>query len=84
MIGWPNIGVLIVSSVLFTLCNVRSVSPAALARRISDSAYPRCATYPVMAPRAPSVHLHTTPPSPHVVSSLHRMTFWSYGCTTSN
>ena len=49
MIAWLNFCVLIVSSMLFTLYYVRSVSPAALARQIGPSAYPRCTTYRVIS-----------------------------------
>lgn len=49
MIAWVNFSVLIVSSVLFTLFYVKSVSPAALEKRIGASAYPRCAAYRVIS-----------------------------------
>ena len=45
MIHWFNFGILIVSSFVFTLYYVKSVSPAALEKRIGPSAYDRCATY---------------------------------------
>ncbi len=45
MIPWLNFGVLVASSFLFTLFYVKSVSPAALEKRIGPSAYNRCATY---------------------------------------
>ena len=45
MIPWINFAILIVSSFLFTIFYVKSVSPAALEKRIGDSAYNKCATY---------------------------------------
>ena len=44
MIPWLNFGILIVSSFLFTFFYIKSVSPAALEKRIGPSAYSRCAT----------------------------------------
>ena len=49
LIPWLNFGVLIASSFLFTLFYVKSVSPAALEKRIDHSAYKRCATYRMIA-----------------------------------
>lgn len=49
MIPWLNFGVLIASSFLFTLFYVKSVGPAALERRIGDSAYQRCATFRIIS-----------------------------------
>lgn len=49
MIPWINFAVLIVSSFLFTIFYVKSVSPAALEKRIGDSAYNKCATYRMIA-----------------------------------
>jgi protein-S-isoprenylcysteine O-methyltransferase Ste14 len=45
MIPWINFAILIVSSFLFTIFYVKSVGPAALEKRIGDSAYNKCATY---------------------------------------
>lgn len=45
MIPWLNFGILIVSSFLFTFFYVKSVSPAALEKRIGPSAYHRCTAY---------------------------------------
>jgi protein-S-isoprenylcysteine O-methyltransferase Ste14 len=49
MISWINIGILITSSVLFTLFYVKSVSPAALEMQIGGAAFQKCATYRVVA-----------------------------------
>ena len=49
MIPWLNFGILIVSSFLFTFIYVKSVSPAALKKRIGPSAYHRCAAYRVIS-----------------------------------
>ncbi|MCG8350260.1 MAG: isoprenylcysteine carboxylmethyltransferase family protein [Chloroflexales bacterium] len=49
MIPWLNFSVLVASSFLFTLFYVKSVSPAALEKRIGPSAYQRCAIYRVIA-----------------------------------
>lgn len=49
MIPWINFSVLIFSSFLFTIFYVKSVSPAALEKRIGDSSYQKCATYRVVA-----------------------------------
>ena len=48
-ISWINFGVLIASSFLFILYYVKSVSPAALEKRIGPSAYKQCATYRMVA-----------------------------------
>ncbi len=45
MISWINVAVLMASSFLFTLFYVKSVSPAALEKRIGASAYQKCSTY---------------------------------------
>ena len=45
MIAWINFSILIISSVLFTLFYVKSVGPAALAAKIGDTAYKKCAVY---------------------------------------
>jgi protein-S-isoprenylcysteine O-methyltransferase Ste14 len=45
MIPWINFAILIVSSFLFTIFYVKSVGPAALEKRIGDSAYNKCAIY---------------------------------------
>lgn len=45
MIPWLNFGILIVSSFLFSFFYMKSVSPAALEKRIGPSAYNRCAAY---------------------------------------
>lgn len=49
LIALVNFGVLIVSSVLFTVFYVKSVSPAALERRIGETAYRRCGLYRVVS-----------------------------------
>jgi len=49
MIAYLNFAVLIVSSVLFTLFYVLSVSPAALEKRVGPSAYKRCAAYRIIS-----------------------------------
>lgn len=49
MIPWLNFGILIVSSFLFTFLYTKSVSPAALEKRIGPSAYHRCAAYRVIS-----------------------------------
>ena len=49
MLPWINFGVLIASSFLFTLFYVKSVSPAALEKRIGASAYEKCSTYRMIA-----------------------------------
>jgi methanethiol S-methyltransferase len=49
MIPWINFAVLIVSSFLFIFFYVKSVSPAALEKRIGASAYRKCATYRMVA-----------------------------------
>ena len=49
MTPWLNFSVLIASSFLFTLFYVKSVSPAALEKRIGPSAYQKCATYRVIS-----------------------------------
>ena len=43
--SWLNFGILIASSFLFTLFYVKSVSPAALEKRVGRVAYQRCTTY---------------------------------------
>lgn len=45
MIAWINFFGLLVSSFLFTLYYVKSVSPAALEKRMGSEAYKACATY---------------------------------------
>jgi len=45
VIPWFNFSILIVSSFLFTFFYIKSVSPAALEKRIGPSAYHKCATY---------------------------------------
>ena len=49
MIPWINFFVLIVSSFLFTIFYVKSVSPAALEERIGAAAYTKCSTYRMIA-----------------------------------
>ncbi len=49
MLPWINFGVLIASSLLFTLFYVKSVSPAALEKQIGASAYQKCSTYRLIA-----------------------------------
>jgi protein-S-isoprenylcysteine O-methyltransferase Ste14 len=49
VIPWLNFGILIVSSFLFTFFYVKSVSPAALEKRIGPSAYHRCTVYRVIS-----------------------------------
>jgi len=49
MLPWINFGVLTTSSFLFTLFYVKSVSPAALEKRIGPSAYQKCSTYRLIA-----------------------------------
>ena len=49
MIPYLNFIVLIISSGLFTLFYIWSVSPATLEKRIGSSAYPKCATYRVVS-----------------------------------
>jgi protein-S-isoprenylcysteine O-methyltransferase Ste14 len=45
MIAWLNFAALIACSVLFSLLYVRSVSPAALEKKLGPVAYQRCAGY---------------------------------------
>ena len=45
MIPWINLSVLTISSFLFTIFYVKSVTPAALERKIGTSAYHKCSTY---------------------------------------
>ena len=45
MIAWINMAVLIISALLFLYFYVKSVSPAALEKKIGDIAYPRCKRY---------------------------------------
>ena len=45
MTAWINFAVLVASSVLFSLFYVKSVGPAALEKRIGESAYSKCATF---------------------------------------
>ena len=49
MLPWINFGVLTTSSFLFTLFYVKSVSPAALEKRVGPSAYQKCSTYRLIA-----------------------------------
>jgi methanethiol S-methyltransferase len=49
MIPWINFGILITSSVVFTIFYVKSVRPAALERRIGSSAYKKCTIYRLVA-----------------------------------
>ena len=49
MIPWLNFCILITSSFMFFILYVKSVSPAALEKRIGHSAYQRCATYRVVS-----------------------------------
>jgi len=49
VISWLNFGILIVSSFLFTFFYVKSVSPAALGKRIGPLAYNRCTAYRVIS-----------------------------------
>ncbi len=50
IIAWINFGVLILSSILFTTYYVKSVSPAALEKRIGETAYKKCARYRLISP----------------------------------
>lgn len=45
MIPWINLSILIISSFLFAIFYVKSVTPAALERKIGASAYYKCSTY---------------------------------------
>lgn len=49
MMSWINFVVLVASSVLFTIFYIKSVGPAALERKIGQSAYKKCATYRLVA-----------------------------------
>ena len=49
MIPWINFGILITSSILFTLFYVKSVGPAVLERQIGRPAFEKCATYRMVA-----------------------------------
>lgn len=49
MIAWINFSILIASSCLFTLFYVKSVSPAALEKKIGGFAYQKCATHRIIA-----------------------------------
>lgn len=49
MIAGLNFGILIISSLLFLIFYVKSVSPASLEKRIGPSAYQRCAAYRVIS-----------------------------------
>ena len=49
MMPWINFTVLVVSSLLFTIFYVKSVSPAALEKRIGPAAYQKCSTYRMIA-----------------------------------
>ena len=45
MIAWLNFAVLIASSVLFSFFYIRSISPAALEKKLGEVAYKKCAWY---------------------------------------
>ncbi len=45
MIPYLNFTILLTSSIIFTVYYVKSVSPAALAKRIGPAAYAKCASY---------------------------------------
>jgi len=49
IIAWTNFAVLIVSAVFFTYFYVRSVSPAALEKKIGEVAYTKCKRYRIIA-----------------------------------
>jgi len=49
VIAWVNLGVLIVSAILFLYFYVRSVSPATLEKRIGEVAYAKCKRYRQLA-----------------------------------
>ena len=49
MIAWINFMVLIVSALLFLYFYVKSVSPAALEKKIGEVAYAKCMRYRVIA-----------------------------------
>jgi protein-S-isoprenylcysteine O-methyltransferase Ste14 len=49
VIAWTNFAVLIVSAVLFTYFYVRSVSPAALDKKIGEVAYTKCKRHRIIA-----------------------------------
>lgn len=49
LLPWINFACLAVSSVLFAVFYVRSVSPAALEKRMGPAAYDRCAIYRVIS-----------------------------------
>ena len=49
MIAYINFSVLIISSILFTIYYIKSVSPAALSKTMGGIAFQRCATYRVIS-----------------------------------
>lgn len=49
MIAGLNFGILVISSLLFLIFYVKSVSPASLEKRIGSSAYQKCAIYRVIS-----------------------------------
>ena len=49
MIAWINFAALVVSALLFLYFYVKSVSPAALEKKIGETAYTRCMRYRVIA-----------------------------------
>ena len=49
MVAWINFAVLIVSAVFFLYFYVKSVGPAALAKKVGDVAYSRCRQYRLIA-----------------------------------
>jgi protein-S-isoprenylcysteine O-methyltransferase Ste14 len=49
LIAYLNFSVLIISSILFTLYYIKSVSPAALSKSMGEIAFQRCATYRVIS-----------------------------------
>jgi protein-S-isoprenylcysteine O-methyltransferase Ste14 len=49
MIPWIDLIVMLVSAFLFSLFYIKSVSPAALEKKIGKAAYPRCGRYRIIA-----------------------------------
>ncbi len=49
MVAWINFAVLVVASVLTVIYYVKSAGPAALERKIGESAYRKCTTYRILS-----------------------------------
>jgi protein-S-isoprenylcysteine O-methyltransferase Ste14 len=49
MISWINLTVMLISVYLFSYFYIKSVSPAALEKKIGKAAYPRCGRYRIIA-----------------------------------